>query len=517
MTKKEWEAEFQLSSDLERRDQPATEETDAAPRLVLGVLADFRGGEKPNPAPPAVPLRKRKFHEIDRDSFDEVLARFDVCWRGQMEGMPGGAQAAVPIELRFRELDDFHPDSIVQRVPALRTLHGLLSDLDDPSRFDEAAAKVARWAEPKEALPAAKPPAPAPSMPPAGPIDGARVLDAILGQPRASVSQPSDIDRLVREIVEPHIVKVDGRRQESLIAAVNQALSCLVSSILHDPGFQMQEALWRSLHRLVNVADSGTRIRIVHVRKDEMLADIISGKSMESSELAALLLDPASVPGTERVSLLIGSYEFSHDLEDLAILERLGNIGAVLKAPFVAGASPWLFGCKSFAELPGAAEVEELFEGQDHRPWHLLRQTRAARWLALAMPRMLCRLPYGPRTQPAESFSFEEQLNGADHEKLVWGNPAFGVAAVFAGAFAAEGWQMNPAETVARLEGLPLYMYRDDAETITKPCAEVLMGEGLVEALMGAGMLPLVSYRDKDIVSFPSLQTLAQPRVPLRL
>jgi len=76
---------------------------------------------------------------------------------------------------------------------------------------------------------------------------------------------------------------------------------------------------------------------------------------------------------------------------------------------------------------------------------------------------------------------------------------------------------MNPAEAVPRLDGLPLYVYKEDGEDVTLPCAEALLGERMVETFMDAGVLPLVSYRDADIVSFPSLQLLAQPRAPIRL
>ncbi len=517
MSKREWDAEVQLSSNPEAADQPVPEEHDPDRKLVIGVMADFRG---PMAAPgPPVALGKRKFIDVDRDNFDGVLARLGVCWRGRLRDVPGEAATDIPVELVFRELDDLHPDRIVERTPVLCALRGLLADLGDPKRFDEAAATVSHWPGFGEEPPATpRPDLSAASAPPAPrSVDSRQLLDAILNQQEAPRSQPTDIDRLVREIVEPHRLKVDTRRQEAIVAAMDRALSVQVKSVLHDPAFRSLEALWRSLRRLVDAAGHETTVRIVQVRKDELLADVTSGRSLQTSGLAGLLLDPMSVPGTARFSLLVGGYEFSHDLEDLAVLERLGNIGACLKAPFVAGASAKLFGCRSFPELPEAAEMERLLDGEDYRPWRLLRQTRPARWVALAAPRLLCRLPYGPQTDPAESFAFEEWRPDQDHEQYLWGNPAFAIAAIFAGAFAEAGWQMDPARSVARLEGLPLHVYRGDGEGFTTPCAEILMGEQTVEALMDAGVLPLVSYRDADIVSFPSLQTLAHPRAPLRL
>jgi type VI secretion system protein ImpC len=139
-----------------------------------------------------------------------------------------------------------------------------------------------------------------------------------------------------------------------------------------------------------------------------------------------------------------------------------------------------------------------------------------AHWLTLALPRFLLRLPYGTATAPTETFVFEELLNGGDHEQLLWGNPAFVVAAVIAETFAAEGWALDLSQRVHRVERLPLYIYQEAGIARTKPCAEVLLSERGVEALAEAGLVPLVSYRDTDMVALPCIQALAAPRVPLQ-
>jgi predicted component of type VI protein secretion system len=51
---------------------------------------------------------------------------------------------------------------------------------------------------------------------------------------------------------------------------------------------------------------------------------------------------------------------------------------------------------------------------------------------------------------------------------------------------------------------------------MTKPCTEVLLSERVVTALVEAGLVPLVSYRDTDTVALPCLQSLAEPRSRLR-
>jgi type VI secretion system protein ImpC len=135
----------------------------------------------------------------------------------------------------------------------------------------------------------------------------------------------------------------------------------------------------------------------------------------------------------------------------------------------------------------------------------------------LAIPRLLCRLPYGRQWDPAETFGFEEGIVGMTHDRFLWGSAAYAVAAVYATAFAEQGWRMNPAAGVPRLDGFPVCVYQKADEAVTKPCAEFLLNERVVEALMEAGLLPVVSHRNSDTVSLPCLQTIAEPRAAIHI
>jgi type VI secretion system protein ImpC len=465
-----------------------------------------------------MPLYQRRFLEVDRDNLDDVMKRFKVRWRGKLQALPGQEDSGSSVVLSFSELDDFHPDRLVQQVPALRQLQEMLGRLEDSEGLDEAEANLRRWIQ----LPETRD-RPSPAKP-AADISAARLLDSILDQgrtapaPGAGAAAP-ELQRFLQQIVEPHLVRVDSARQEALRSAINDTLSYQVNSIIHDPSFQALEAAWRSLHWLAgNVETNSTlRIWVVHLKKEEVLRDVVSDRELERSELARLLLDPASVPGSDRPSLFVGDYAFSSDIEDLAVLERFGNIGARLAAPFIATASSRMIGHQSLTAPMDAADLKRLFQAPACEAWRLLRKSASARWIVLTMPRVLCRLPYGKELDPAETFGYEEGIGGLSHENLLWGNSAFAVAAVYAAGFAAQGWQMNLAAGVPRLDGFPLYVYKEAAETVTKPCAEVLLSERVVEAIMEFGLLPVVCHRDTDVVSLPSLQTISDPRSPIPL
>jgi len=97
--------------------------------LVVGVLADLSG----NPEQPLPKLRDRKFIEIDRDNFNDVLAaatpRLTLSIDNKFSNEPGKKSN---VELKFKELDDFTPLKVLQQVEVLKRLmaaRGRLSDL----------------------------------------------------------------------------------------------------------------------------------------------------------------------------------------------------------------------------------------------------------------------------------------------------------------------------------------------------------------------------------------------------
>ena len=79
----------------------------------------------------------------------------------------------------------------------------------------------------------------------------------------------------------------------------------------------------------------------------------------------------------------------------------------------------------------------------------------------------------------------------------------------FAEAFTEEGWRMRPR---AHLDGtrLPLYLHRLGGETIAQPCAEVAFGVDDAQALLAAGLLPLVAPRESDAVRLAGLGSVAE-------
>src|SRR5262245_40482644 len=102
--------------------------------FVVGVLGDFSG----NPTQPLKPLKDRKFVQIDRDNFNDVMARMTPGVNLKVENTlsPQGGEFAV--QLKFNSMEDFEPGKIVQQVEPLRKL------LEARDKLRDLLAKVDR-------------------------------------------------------------------------------------------------------------------------------------------------------------------------------------------------------------------------------------------------------------------------------------------------------------------------------------------------------------------------------------
>ncbi|MFZ4858659.1 MAG: type VI secretion system contractile sheath small subunit [Desulfuromonadaceae bacterium] len=108
--------------------------------FVVGVLSDLSG----KPDEPLPKVKDRKFVEIDRDNFNNVLAAMKPRVAFKVDNKLVNDDSKIAVELRFKNMDDFHPEQIVQQVEPLkklvetrRRLSDLLNKLDGNDRLDE--------------------------------------------------------------------------------------------------------------------------------------------------------------------------------------------------------------------------------------------------------------------------------------------------------------------------------------------------------------------------------------------
>ncbi|WP_158879628.1 type VI secretion system contractile sheath small subunit [Rhodanobacter sp. L36] len=86
--------------------------------FVAGVLGDFTG----QPAEPLAKMKDRKFVNVDKDNFDDVLKGMKPRVQIQVEDRLKGDGSKVGVELNFRSLEDFSPENVAHQVEPLRKL-----------------------------------------------------------------------------------------------------------------------------------------------------------------------------------------------------------------------------------------------------------------------------------------------------------------------------------------------------------------------------------------------------------
>ena len=509
---------------------------DAEEPFRVLLVGDFAGRASRGGPAEAEELSARRPVAVDRDNFDQVMRRLGVRLR-----LAAGGPA---LDLYFDALEDFHPDRLYERLEIFRALRQTRRRLQDRSTFEDAAAEVRRWtpARGSDAATsrAATPPgsdSPRPPGPPADEAAGpssrdliAQMLDAkaapaggtaaadssesVAGVPPKS---SSDFTRFLREVVGPHVVADTGAREEELTAVVDEAVAASMRAVLHHPDFQSLEAAWRGLRFLAHNLDTGPHLKLylLDLTRDELAADLRSSDDLTRTALYRLLVERTQgTPGGEPWALLAGVYTFDATRADAELLGRLAKLAHAAGAPFVAGAAPRVVGCASLADSPDPDDWRAAPAVADAEAWRALRRLPEAATLGLALPRFLLRLPYGADTDPVDGFDFEETPGEPPHESYLWGNPAFALAYLLAEAFSREGWSLRPGD-VQGINDLPLHVFETGGERQTKPCAEVLLGERAARAILERGVMPLLSFKDRDEVRLARFQSLSDP--PARL
>ena len=467
------ESDFHLGTRTAPRARPTD---DDAPPMRLLVLGDFGGHAQRSPLAARRPLR------VDIDNFDALMRR--VAPRLTLE--VGGAA----VDLDFASLDAFHPDRLCDQVEALRALREMRGRLHDPSRPATAVAGE----------------------------DQAALLGRLLCRPaQPTAAAPTDpMQAWIHSLVAPHIVPAMPVDQQA-VDRFERSLAEPLRALLHTPAFSALELGWRAVQWLVSRLELNEELQLhlLDVTRDELRADFATAQGdVARSELSRLLCGPGSdAPESTRWSLLVGLFSVGPDADDLDLLAGLGAIAAQSGGPFVAGATPALFGCDSLAALPDPLQWQPLATDVAQR-WSALRHSAVAPWIGLVAPRLLMRLPYGQASDPTEGFGFEEQSAAPVHETLPWGPGSLAVALRVGQAFTENGWDLASAEG-QDLDDLPAYTFNRDGAPQLQPYAEAWLGERAAQALLERGVMPLLSHRQRAAVRLVRLQSIAEPLQPL--
>jgi type VI secretion system protein ImpC len=305
------------------------------------------------------------------------------------------------------------------------------------------------------------------------------------------------------------------RTIEAWKAEIDRKISAQLNQVLHDPKFQKLEGTWRGLKYLVNesVTSETLKIKVLNVSKRTLQKDFEKASEFDQSGLFKKVYESEyGQLGGSPFGMLIGDFEFDgKSAEDVKLLTDIGRCASAAHAPFVSAASSQMFNLDSFATLNDPRDLEKIFLSNEYAYWKAFRESDDSRYVALTMPRVLARLPYGKGAseKSVDEFDYREGVDGTQHSDYTWMNAAWAYGARVTKAFVEDGWYMRTrgVEGGGVVDGLPLHLFEEAGGKTIKCPSETLIPERRENELSNLGFLPLVYYKDSDKAVFMGSQT----------
>jgi type VI secretion system protein ImpC len=392
------------------------------------------------------PVGERPVVDIDKDSFDAVMKSFGLSLDIAATGEAGGPAGT----LRFEAIADFNPAAVARQTPDITSLLELRAALValKAARADEGADEMA-------------------------------LAELVAQAAHAGVGDSATIDRMIAEF--------------------DRRISDRIDAIINDRRFRALETAWRSLKFVVDRTDFRQNIRIgmMSVSKEALLTDFEDSPEVTKSGLYKQIQASGHMRG-EPVAAVVCDYGFGPGSRDVKLAQYCASVGSMSHAPFIAGASPAMFGVDGFAEIPGLKDMAAIFQGSAYAKWNALRRSDDARYLALALPRFLLRMPHG------------EGGAGGGMESHLWGNAAHVLATRLIESFTETGWRLDPVRRAS-------YEAADRGiEPSARPgdplVTDVLISDSKERALAEQGFVALAMRRPGEHASFFSAGCVRKPK-----
>ena len=525
--------------------------------FIIGVIADLSGMlEDPLP-----PMKIRKFVEVDRDNFPDFMLSISARLALQVKYTLGDESENLNAELFFKGMDDFGPLSIAKQVPTLNKIYLSRVKLADFAAklegndylqnrviemSDDTTLRTLLKRQISAVLGMSKqevtsdfatdPDAPPPEDGAEAPAEGAdpnqperEILKEIFNG--GKLAREPDAEVYACEILVEFIEKLEAAKVagtflknplafiERILSDIDECLSGQISEILHHRAFQELEGTWRALYFLVMNTETSThlKLRILNASKKDLSSDLENAIEFDQSALFKKVYEEEyGTFGGHPYSCLIGGYEFTRHPKDILLLEKLSNVAAAAHAPLITAVHPRMFDMDSFTSLGEPRDLAKVFECTEMIKWRSFRDTEDSRYIALVMPRVLMRLPYGPDTLPVEEMNFVESVCGTQNTHFCWGNAAFIYAQRIGNAVALHKWPaaIRGVEGGGLVQGLPAYTFRTTDGDIALKCpTEIAITDRREKELSDMGFLAICHSKGTDYAAFFGGQTTQKPKV----
>ncbi|MFV0294365.1 MAG: type VI secretion system contractile sheath large subunit [Paracoccus sp. (in: a-proteobacteria)] len=308
---------------------------------------------------------------------------------------------------------------------------------------------------------------------------------------------------------------------DAMLSKLDQRLSEQLNEVIHHEEFQKLESSWRGLAYTVNNSetDASLRVKVMNASKKELqqMMRRYPGAKWDKSPLNQRVYESEfGTLGGKPFGALIGDYYFDHSSADVALLRDMGKVAAAAHAPFLSAAAPELLGMDSWTEMSAPPDLSEIFDTPDYAAWNGLRDSENSRYIALTLPRVLSREPYGQDSNSVvEEFNFEERTDGHEGKQYAWMNAAHAMAVNINRAHKEHGWtvQIRGVQSGGEVLNLPTHNFETgDGSKDLKCPTEVSITDRREAELSKAGLIGLIHRKHTDKAAFIGAQTLYRPK-----
>lgn len=328
---------------------------------------------------------------------------------------------------------------------------------------------------------------------------------------------------LVREAMDDQAVVAEDVIDtiDAMLAKLDAKLSAQMNEILHNEEFQKIESSWRGLAYTVNNSetDASLRVKVLNASKSELQAMMrrYPGAKWDKSPLHDMVYEQnLGTLGGKPFGCLIGDYQFDHSSPDVNLLNSVSKIAESALCPFITSAAPALVGLDTWNEIATPPDLSEIFETPEYAQWNSLRDSENSRFVALTLPRVLSREPYGPNSNSVvEEFNFEEETDGHSGAKYAWMNSAHAMAVNINRAFKEHGWtvRIRGVKSGGEVQNLPTHVFdTGDGSKDLKCPTEVSITDRREGELSKAGLIGLIHRQHTDKAAFIGAQSLYRPK-----
>jgi type VI secretion system protein ImpC len=302
------------------------------------------------------------------------------------------------------------------------------------------------------------------------------------------------------------------------IRKIDETISEQLNQIMHHPDFIELEGRWRGFSYLVMNTETGSqlKLRVLNTNAHDLLDDLEKAVEFDQSQLFKKVYEEEyGTFGGSPFSCLVFDHFFTRHPQDFELMEKLTSVAAAAHTPVIAGADPKLFDLDSFVHLGVPRDLGKIFESLELVKWRSFRDSEDSRYMTLALPRVLMRMPYGRNTVPVDGLDFEEDVDGTVHSKYCWANAAWVMAQRITNAFALYGWTaaIRGVEGGGLVEGLPTHTFKTTDGDIALKCpTEIAITDRREKELSDLGFLAVCHCKGTDYAAFFGGQTTQKPK-----